>query len=333
MRASLGSITFAAVLCALPWRVVSSSDAKQAPGAAKQAPLVGRVESEGGYRKLAFGATGRIERLSTELGKPVRRGQILAQLDCEGLKAELSAAEAEVELHQLSIAKRIEGASPAERETAKERLALAESELNAAIVSRSRFAKLFSQDGLVSKQELETADRRINAARVGVAAARQAVDHLLAPSRPEDELADRARDRINRADVARVAHQLTFCDLRAPFDGIVADIHLRVGEVAGNAAPVVSVLSYGDRYVSVWVAESATDPLREGRAVRVRIPALRDGIVDGSITRVAPTLTPEPPSVSVSCTAACGSRVAIAVSGNLDGVPLHSLAHVYLGPR
>lgn len=333
MRGALGTIACAALLCSMPWQVASANESKVIPNAEKEGPLVGRVESHGGYRKLAFGASGRIERLSTEVGKSVRLGQVLAQLDCGGLKAQLSAAEAEAELHRLSIARRIEGASPAEREIAKERLALAESELNAAVVSRSRFAQLFSQNGLVSKQELETADRRINSARVGVAAARQAVDHLLAPSRPEDELADRARDRINRADVARVAHQLSLCDLRAPFDGIVAEVHLRAGEVAGSADPVVSVLSYGNRYVSVWIAESASEQLREGRAVRVRIPTLREGIVDGNVARVDPMLIPEPSTLSGPCSASCGSRVTIAVSENLDGVPLHSRAYIYPGPR
>lgn len=311
-----------------------TADGEQLSPAPKALVIEGRVESRTGVRRLAFGQSGRVARIDADVGEKVRRGQLLAQLDCSGVRAELTAAEAELDLQRLQVARRIRGPTAPEVEVAKERVELAQAELTAAEVDGERMGSMSRyKGGLVSRQELEIAARRTMAARLEVATARQTFERVQRPVLPEDTLEEAAREKIRLANVARVTYQLSLCKIVSPVDGIVAVIHLRSGEVANPADWVVSVVDDADRCVSVWIPQPAIGQVQAGRKLRIRIPALNEGAMDGVVTWVSPVMTTEYPATSGPCFFSCGARVWIDASAAIGTVPLYSTAYVHLRPH
>lgn len=292
----------------------------------------GRVDSRAGLRRLAFGHAGRISKVAVAAGDRVQRNQLLATMDCSGLKADLAVVEAELELGRLIFARRKQGPSAAELEIAKERLALAQADLATAQVAHDRLESLFRQNGLISKQELEAAARRSIVARLEVATKQQAFELAQNPVRIEDELENSTRERASVANVARVRHQLALCEIASPGDGIVVAVHLKSGEMANAGASVISVFDDRVRSVSAWIPESEPQ-VRSGQKVRIRIPALQERSFDGVISSVSPAVAMADGSLSSAgnnCLVDGGTRVWIDTPAQLSTVPIFSVAYVYL---
>lgn len=76
--------------------------------------------------------------------------------------------------------------------------------------------------------------------------------------------ADAAQARLDQA-----REQLSYTEIRAPYDGIVTERHVEVGEIATPGAAVMSGVSLDLLRVSVDVPQSVIPLVRQGGAVRV----------------------------------------------------------------
>jgi HlyD family secretion protein len=107
---------------------------------------------------------------------------------------------------------------------------------------------------------------------------------------------DAARARIRQAEaalsVARVNLEKTV--LRAPFDGIAAEVTTEVGEWITPSPPglpippVIVLLDAGASYVSAPMDEVDIGKVRAGQAVRITFDAFPGRAFAGRVTRVAP---------------------------------------------
>ena len=126
-------------------------------------------------------------------------------------------------------------------------------------------------------------------AKAGLAQAQLALYETQHPVTPES-LALAQLD-VERAQMALDAAQtdLTYATLSAPFDGVVADVPVNVGEWAAPGATIVELLD-----VSRWrietknVGELQIGRVRVGQEVRVRVNAFRDEVLMGHVVTIAP---------------------------------------------
>ncbi|HSB36779.1 MAG TPA: efflux RND transporter periplasmic adaptor subunit, partial [Thermoanaerobaculia bacterium] len=135
--------------------------------------------------------------------------------------------------------------------------------------------EMLSRDALVSEELLD----RLRTARDNAAAA-----------------CDAARARVAQAaagvDVARVTLEKTV--LRAPFDGVVADVTTELGEWITPSPPglpippVLEVLDVGSIYVSAPLDEADVAKVAAGLPCRVTFDAFPGRSFGGRVTRVAP---------------------------------------------
>jgi HlyD family secretion protein len=198
---------------------------------------------------------GRVETLAVRKGDRVRKGQLLVRLASADHQAQ-------VRLQQRSI----EAASAGERE-ACQRAEQAERDL-------ARMTAL-ARDSLVSQDLKEQAQT----ARDATASACQA-----ARSRVEQGRATLDFARANRGKT----------ELRAPFDGVVADLRGEVGEWITPSPPGVPIppllelLDPDAIYVSAPLDEVDAGKVRVGQVVRVTIDAFPGRALGGHLSRVAP---------------------------------------------
>lgn len=226
----------------------------------------GRVEETVTNTRAGTVAARRRAKLSTEVGglvveiphregERVEAGAVLLRLEPRVPAAEAELAERDV---RTAEAKRAEACLTAER----------------AARERDRQQRL-AADGIVSEDLL---DRAVSAAETSAAActaARAAVDRA-------------------RAAVTLARARLGQTVLRAPFDGVVADLRAEVGEWITPAPPAVPVppvldlIDPGSIYVSAPMDEVDAGVLTPGLPARITVDSRPGQVHAGRVTRVAP---------------------------------------------
>lgn len=162
--------------------------------------------------------------------------------------------------------------------------------------------KLFVKEGDQVRQgqlllELWNRERRTNLAQAN-ATLKASIEKVRLvcgenPASTECEMA-RAHQQVAE-DVKRdVENVIDRNQLRAPFDGVVAEINGEVGEYVTPSPPgvltppAIDLIDYSCLYVTAPIDEVDAGQLRIGMNVQVTLDAFRDRHFTGKITRIAP---------------------------------------------
>jgi HlyD family secretion protein len=198
---------------------------------------------------------GRVAELPVREGDRVKRGQVLLRIANDDYRAKVSLQELSLKAAQAGRTEACLRADQAERDY-------------------QRYLRL-SDDEIVSEEIL---DQLHNARDVGLAACEAAEAKVL-----EAE----ASLRLARVELDKTV-------LRAPFDGVVAELTTEVGEwvtpspPAMPVPPVVELIQQSSIYVSAPLDEVDLARVRVDLPVRITLDAYPDREFSGRVTRVAP---------------------------------------------
>jgi RND family efflux transporter MFP subunit len=216
--------------------------------------------------------TGRLIELQVREGSVVKAGELLGRLDDSDVQAALQAARANQGMADAGVAQAVAGQSQAAVE-----LGNAEAELG-------RQVSLEGQ-GFVSPQSLDSARRRVDAARAAAASAqatRLSATSGLAFARAQIQVQE-----VNRANT----------EIRAPFDAVVLVKNANVGDMitpfssaAGSQGAVVTVADMSTLEVEADVSESNVGQVRIDMPVEIVLDALPGKRFQGSVSRIVPTV-------------------------------------------
>jgi HlyD family secretion protein len=205
--------------------------------------------------RLAPPSGGQIAKLPVKKGDRVRKGQVLLELWNEDANAQLELAERDAMASQ----------SRAEEACVAARVARREAGRLAAVLER----------GLIA---VDAVDRANGEAESREAACRAATQNI----------------KVAQARIAQAQAELERLRLRAPFEGIVAEINGELGEfvtpspVGIPTPPAVDVVDTSCIYVTAPIDEVDAPRIREGMPARVTLDAFRDRIFTARVRRVAP---------------------------------------------
>lgn len=90
--------------------------------------------------------------------------------------------------------------------------------------------------------------------------------------------------------LATLQEQLAKTSIRAPFNGVVEEVMLKVGEMAGGGVPVARVLDLSEFHIEAEVPESYAMNLREGSEVEVIFPGI--DTLNATITNIGSFINP-----------------------------------------
>jgi len=203
--------------------------------------------------KLSPQEGGRVIALPKRKGDRVRAGDVLMELDASVARARLALAEREREASAADQTRACLAADRAERELARNR-------------------------GLAKQRIVSTdlLDQVESAARTAGAACEAA----------------RAAERRAQAAIEVARRQLDYMTLRAPFDGVIAELAVEVGEWSTPSPPVIQVPAVIDVidpssiYVSAPMDEVDAARLRTGLLVRVGVDSHPGERFAGHVVRV-----------------------------------------------
>jgi HlyD family secretion protein len=262
LRRSLIAVILLAVVAALTFALTRPKPiavvvAAVEPGKVETTVANTRAGSVAACRraKLAPPLGGRIEKLHVREGDRVKAGQLLVELWNDDLAAR-------------------EHISREQRATAqahvREACLLADSATREAARSRA-----LREKGFVSEGQVDRAESEARAKQAGCDSARAQVQEAS------------ARIGASRADTAR-----SF--VRAPFDGIVAEVNGEVGEYLTPSPPGIMTLPAVDLiddsclYVTAPIDEVDAARLKVGLSGRITLDAYRDRHFSGKVRRIAP---------------------------------------------
>lgn len=238
-------------------------------------PVVGYVEGE--YVRLGPIDTARIETVSVRRGERVAPGALLAELQADDARNAVAESEARLVQAQAQLANLLSGKRPEEIAVIEATAVSAKAQEREAERALERRQDLFRR-GVSTQADLDQAQtaRDVAAANVRQSAANLAVARLAA----REEEIKAAQNQVAQAQAAldQAKWRLGQRKLTAPAAGIVTDLIRHPGELAGPAAPALTILPDGAVKLMIYVPEALLFGTTVGTQLDVRCSGCPDGM-------------------------------------------------------
>jgi HlyD family secretion protein len=285
------------VTTTLIWGHDKTSPAKANPSASDWTIAgPGRVEPVSEDIKLAAELSGKLKAIYVEEGNPVKRGQVLAELENNDYRAEVESAAAEVKAKQAELRKVINGARREERLEALASVDQAEAVMSNAGAEMIRHQKLYSA-GVISEEEANTYAKEYQVARAQYESKVQTHKLLDEATREEDRSMAAAdlQNALAKLDQARALLAKTY--VRSSIDGTVLRRFHRLGESVSNGStapdPILAIGDTSTLRVRVDVDEDDVSRLACGQKAYVTADAYGNRRFWGHVVRVGEELGPK----------------------------------------
>ena len=232
--------------------------------------------------ELKSKASGIVEKLYVDINQHVHKGQVLAQLDQQEILAQVAAQKAQLAGAQANVV-----TYTANIEQDKVTAAAPDLPMYKSTYDRNL---AMSNDGIVSKQTLDDAQRNYVAAenKRDASVAQISVDRAkLKQAEAQVQQAQASLDQLNE--------QLSYTTLVSPMDGVVLSRDVEIGDavssilVLGSTATLVMTL--GDTtqvYVQGKVDEADIGSVYLGQPARIRVESFPNKTFNGKVTKIAP---------------------------------------------
>ena len=225
---------------------------------------------------ISFKVAGRLDKLRVDLGTPVRKGQIIAQLETQDFQSRVNQAVAALQQARVRLG------LPPDGENDEIKIE------NTAVVRQTRALLEEAKNNLERGSQLvkEGVQPRAELDRVESA-------YKVAESRYQDAIEEvRNRQGVllqRRAELQSAKQQLAETTLYAPFDGSIRERRANFGEYLSAGNPVVTVVRLHPLRLRVEVPERDAQGIRAGQSVSVTVEGEQE-TATGRIARISPAI-------------------------------------------
>lgn len=248
----------------------------------------GRVEPVSEEMRLGFDIPGKIREVYVEEGDTVAKGQPVARLVDDDLRAKLDQAESSVAAYKAALDKVVSGARVMERQEAAAALREAEAVQRNALKEHERRVRLVAQ-GVISREEADQAEREYLVAMQKATQARERFHLIDDPAREEDVRRAQAEYILALSQLEEAKATAEKAIARSPIDGVVLRKHRRAGEMVSINfdSPVVTVGDVSTLRVRADVDEKDVARLKVGQRAYATADAYGDKRFEGKVIRIA----------------------------------------------
>ena len=236
--------------------------------------------------------TATINMMRVDLGDNVKKGEVIALLDAQELSAQLSQAEAALEVMRANWAQMEKGARPEEIAQAEDLVKKATASLKEAESNYNRLKDIYNK-GTISEKEFESTEMAYTVARADLNSARERLKMLRAGATQEDREALKAQIRQAKATVDLAKIRLSYARITAPFDGIISERFFEPGDLATPARPLFTVVRMDSVRLIISFQGDLIQYITAGTPARIHVDAYSGEEFSGIIDKVSPTLNPE----------------------------------------
>jgi len=246
---------------------------------------------------------GFVEAINVDRGSVVRKGQLLARLRAPELDTQRGEAEARVRAAQ---SQRVEAASKVSGIRAQRLEAEAKLASDEATYQRMKAAS--ATPGVVAGNDLEIAQRAVEAGRARVQSWNENEKAALAQAKSLEEneraLREASRSSQNIEDYLRIT---------APFDGVITERNVHQGSLVSPASsptnpPMLRLQQISHLRLIVPVPEANISAIAPGAKISFTVPSFPGEIFSGGVQRISDALDPKTRTMPVELEVSNSSR-------------------------
>ncbi|MCI0454072.1 MAG: HlyD family efflux transporter periplasmic adaptor subunit [Candidatus Dadabacteria bacterium] len=253
----------------------------------------GRVEPISEEINLGADISGKIKEVLVEEGDQIKEGQVIAVLENDDYRAQVSSAEAMLKLKEAELRRIINGARNQERRGAWAEVKEAQAVMKNAQADLERRRALYRK-GIIAREEVERTERDYNVAKARYEATVEHHSLIDDEAREEDRSKAEADVALAKAEQDEAQAILEKTIIRSPVTGVVLRKHLNAGEVVSNTSnittPIVTVADNSTLRVRVDVDETDVGKVEIDQKAYVTADAYGNEKFWGRVVRIGQVL-------------------------------------------
>ena len=228
---------------------------------------------------------GFIEWIGVDRGSAVRAGQLLVRLSAPEINSQKREADAKAGAAQ---AYKLQAESQVS--VARAQRVEAEARLAGAAASYNRMKSAALTKGVVSGNELENAQRLMEAEQARVNAYRETENAALAQVKALSENATATREAVSSVQTSQ-----NYLKIIAPFEGVITERNAHPGTLAGpsGSQPVLRLQQISRLRLLVSVPESEVASIKAGALVNFTVPSFPGETFAGKVARLGNAVDPK----------------------------------------
>jgi membrane fusion protein, multidrug efflux system len=221
----------------------------------------------------------------------VRAGEVVARIDDGDYRLAVDSARDKVATQEATIA-RFDQQIEAQRAVVEQ----AQAQLISAQAAQKRMQSEYDRQQALagkefaSKQTLEQSLANRDQTDASVQSAKAALDGANANVgvlQAQKQEAVQGLEELKTA-LAKAERDLSFTEIRAPFDGIVGNRAAQVGDFVQTGQRIAALVPLSDVFIDANFKETQLAYLQPGQPVSIRVDALPDETIDGVVESVSP---------------------------------------------
>lgn len=219
---------------------------------------------------------GVVETINVKLGDFVKKDSVLFVLEQDDISKNVDQAQASLNLAQKSIDQ-----ANNSLQTAVVNYELTKEKIDKTLIDLERTRELY-EEGAVSKSQLEQAELAASPNQLEVAQ-KQVDQARIAVGLSEEQ--------YNQANIGH-SQSLDGLDnavVRAPMDGIISELNVKRGQIAGAGQVAATIVDMNSIYLKVDVVENVINKLKIGQSVGIKIPAAFNEETTSTISYISST--------------------------------------------
>lgn len=245
---------------------------------------------------VSFKVQGRIVELPVQEGQSVTQGDLLARLDDDDYRQQVSVDEATVRMREAELELALAGSRVQEIQAAKQTLLDAQADLEMKRAEFRRRQALLAEQG-VSREDVDSAATQLKRAQATYERVKQIYDQIVEGTRKEEIAVRRANLQLAREALQMSRVKLTYTVLSAPVSGVMLVRQAELGEVVSPGTPVVTIADVDHLWLRGYFNETDLGRVRWGQSATVHTDTYPDKAYQGRVSFISSQAEFTPKSV------------------------------------
>jgi membrane fusion protein, multidrug efflux system len=246
---------------------------------------------EGDIATISPKVTGYVAKVNVVANQQVKAGDVLATLDDGDYKNALDQAQAQVDTEMLSLHRidaQIEGGQASLAQAQASKVAL-QAAVRGAEITQKRQTEL-STKSAGTAADLDSANTALDQAKANLVGGDAAILSAQANVTILQAQRKEAEGTVKTLELERdkAARDLSFTVLKAPYDGIVGNRSVQVGDLVSSGQKLMALVPTRQLYIDANFKETQIQHLVPGSKVKVHVDAYSDDPITGTVESISP---------------------------------------------
>ena len=238
-----------------------------------------------------------IKKFHVQRGTPVKKGQLLAELENKDLSAAAESSKGDFEQAEANYATTVGASLPQQIQKAELDAVAAKSSFDAQQKVYESRKQLFQQ-GAIPRRDMDSAEVAFLQARSQNEQAQKQLADLQRLGKEQTLKSAQGSRMSAEARMKGAEAQLSYSRITSPIDGVVTDRPLYEGDLATANQPLLTVMNTSRLIAKAHIAQSEAAVLKVGNPAQLKLPGLDDPI-KGRVSLVSPALDPGSTTIEV----------------------------------